>query len=627
MSEQAVTRTSSRDHARRPRGERILPWILIVIAAVAVYWSSLDGQFVLDDVATIVENPHLASGQSLAEAIRPPDQDPDAPRWRGPVVGVSLAVNHRFGGFDPRGYHVFNMLVHAMAALILFAILRRTLALPNVPPYLQRAASHVALACVLIWMVHPLLTDSVTYIIQRTTLIMSLCYLLTLYFVIRTADAANPTRWAVAAVITCVLGMLAKEAMVTAPVVVALYDRTYLSDSWRRIWRDRRYLYLGLGGSWFALLWLMHVSPHPGVIGLDLHIGPFDYLLNQAQIIVEYLRLAIWPDDLLLDYGPARHLDIADAALPGIGLLVLLGASLFGYRRYPRVAFLGLWFFAILAPTSSFVPIVGEVGAERRMYLPLIAIVVGVVLAAHAVLVRAVNRKQITQNAARTAGGIATVAVTMLLAATTVARNHLYHDVVAIWRDTCEHAPLNPRAHNGLGVALVHAGNPEAAIPAYQQAIALDQHYVDAHYNLARALSRTGRQNEAANQYELLTAMFPDHFRAHNNLGNIYLQIGRLDDAETAFREVLRIQPTSAFGANGLGLALLRGGHVDSAVTAFDSALQADPSYLQAALNLGISLEALDRSDEAISAYEHVLRYAPQHEVARAKLNELRRSD
>jgi Flp pilus assembly protein TadD len=456
---------------------------------------------------------------------------------------------------------------------------------------------------------------------------MSLCYLFTLLFVIRAADAEKPTRWVVAAVAACTLGMLAKEAMVTAPVVVALFDRTFLSENWRQLWRDRRWLYLGLGTSWLALLWLMLVSPHPNIVGFDLHIGPVDYLMNQALVITRYLRLAIWPDALLLDYGPARRLDVAEVALPGLCLTALLGASLFGYRRYPRVAFLGLWFFAILAPTSSFVPIVGEVGAERRMYLPLIAIVVGVVVFAHRVLDDAISRQKLTQKAANRVGSMAVIAVTVALAATTIARNQLYHDVVAIWRDTCEHAPLNPRAHNGLGFALSRAGDPNAAISAYREALALDDRYIDARYNLGHALSRIGKNTEAAEQYELVTSKYPDHYRAHNNLGNTYLQLGRADEAEIAFREVLRVQPASAFGANGLGLALLRQGRTDPAIVAFETALQSDPRYVHAALNLGATLEALDRSDEAVKAYEHVLRFAPQNDVARTRLAELRRNE
>jgi hypothetical protein len=278
---------------------------ILAAAVVFVYWSSLGGQFVLDDDASILENPHIRGDRSLLSTLAPPDQAPDAPRWRGPVIAFTLAVNHRLGGLDPVGYHVLNVALHLLAALVLFGVVRRTLSLKEIATELRSAATNLALSAALLWALHPLLTDAVTYVIQRTTVMTGLFLLSCLYCVLRGAASEKPNRWYVAAVVCCCAGMLSKESMVVAPVLVLIFDRVFVADSWTRVWRERARMHLALGATWAALAWLIVVSPHPGNIGLSLRVGPLDYLLTQTHVILQYLRLAVWPAGLVLDYGAA----------------------------------------------------------------------------------------------------------------------------------------------------------------------------------------------------------------------------------------------------------------------------------------------------------------------------------
>ncbi len=616
-----MTRTPTPTSGSATSGRTLLAVsVLLAVVVVAVYWSSLGGCFILDDEASILSNPHLQGEHSLVSALRPPLQAPGAPRWRGPVIGLTLAINHRLGGLDPWGYHLLNLLAHLLAALAVLGIVRRTLQLSGLRERYGDVALGLALTSALLWAVHPLLTDSVTYVIQRTTVIMGLFYLVTLYAVIRGAIAARPGPWYVAAVITCLLGMLTKEAMVTAPVLVVLYERIFLAGSWGKVWRSRGRLHLSLASTWIALGWLVAVSPHPGVIGFDLRMGPFGYLLTQTRVIMRYLQLAVWPDGLLLDYGPAEAVSAAQAAGPGLLLLVLLVLCLVGLRSRPRLAYLGLWFFLVLAPTSSVVPIVEEVGAERRMYLPLIGLVVLAVLGGHRLLDRASNRLSLSP---RTVRGVATVIVAALVVAlgtATGARNTQYYDVLGMWRDAAAGQPRNPRAFNGVGVALVRAGRTTEAIAQYERAIAVSSRYVEAHYNLGCALTREGRHAEAMAQFERTVALAPDNYRAQNNLGNTCLRLGRFAEAEIHFREVLRLDPNSAFGHNGRGMALVQLDRADEAVAAFEGALRANPRHARAAFNLGNALASLGRTDEAIDAYRRALSIDPRLEEAGERL-------
>lgn len=548
--------------------------IILAVAVVVVYWNSLPGAFILDDNASILENPQLRADQPLTEVLTPPDQDPEAPRWRGPVVGLSLALNHAQGGFEPRGYHIFNLVAHLLVTLALYGCIRTILG--------RDEGSGVALASALIWAVHPLLTDSVTYVIQRTTVLMGLFYMVGLLAVLRSDSARQPRAWHVLALVSCLLGMLSKESMVTAPVVYAIADRVFLAPSWRDVWKRRRFLYIGLAATWLALAWIMVVSPHTGNIGLDVSMGPVGYLLTQPEVIWHYLLLVVWPRELILDYGFAEPVAMAAALLPGLLLAALLAISALGFRRRPRLAFLGAWFFIALSPTSSVVPIVKEVGAERRMYLPLMALVVLAVIGGRWVL-----RRLVTADRVRTGWAVALVAVTAgALGAVTVGRNRDYHDPLVLWQETARQRPQNVRAHSGLGVALVREGRLEEAEAAYRRALEIDPAYPEAAYNLGRVLSRLERHAEALEAYLAALKLSPDNFKAHNNAGNTLLRLGRPAEAEARFRDVIRLDPAGPFGYNGLGLALWGQGQLEQAAEQFEAALVRRPGYERARQNL-----------------------------------------
>jgi len=555
--------------------------IILAVAVVVVYWNSLPGEFVLDDNASILENPQLRAHQPLTAVLTPPDQDPEAPRWRGPVVGLSLALNHAQGAFEPRGYHVFNLLAHLLVTLALYGCIRAALG--------RDEGSGVALASALLWAVHPLLTDSVTYVIQRTTVLMGLFYMVGLLAILRSDTARRPRTWHVVALVSCLLGMLSKESMVTAPVMYAIADRVFLAPSWREVWRRRRLLYIGLAATWLALAWIMVVSPHAGNIGLDVTMGPVGYLLTQPEVIWHYLLLVVWPRDLILDYGFAEPVAFGAALLPGLLLVGLLVITALGFRGRSRLAFLGAWFFITLSPTSSVVPIVKEVGAERRMYLPLMALVVLGVIGGRWLLRRLVRTDRV-----RTGWAVALVAVIAgALGAVTVDRNRDYHDPLALWQETVRQRPRNVRAHSGLGVALVREGRLEEAEVAYCRALEIDAAYPEAAYNLGRALSRLERHDEALEAYLAALELTPDNFKAHNNAGNTLLRLGRPAEAEVRFRDVIRLDPSGPFGHNGLGLALWAQGQLEQAAEQFEAALARRPSYDRARQNLARVREEL----------------------------------
>ena len=307
-----------------------------------------------------------------------------------PVLNLSFALNYAVSGCDVGGYHVTNLAIHLVAALLLFGIVRRTATkFSGLRPELTtaQAATSIALAVALLWAVHPLQTESVTYIVQRAESLMGLFYLLTLYCFLRGVGSGRAILWYAGSVLACLLGMATKEVMVSAPLVVILYDRTFLAGSFREAWRRRWGYYLALAATWLLLAWL--------VVGTGLLLQSYGvrtermqsftwwtYLATQPGVIVHYLRQVVWPSGLCLDYGWPPAATVGEVLFPAIPVVCLLGLTAWAVVKRPAWGFLGAWFFLILAPTSSFMPVQHAAAFEHRMYLPLAAVVSGVIVGA-----------------------------------------------------------------------------------------------------------------------------------------------------------------------------------------------------------------------------------------------------
>jgi len=605
--------------AARPR---FWPWYLGILAAgILAYANSFQGVFLFDDENAIGLNPHIRSLWPLTEAMKAPPQSTAAGR---PLVSLSLAVNYALGGLNPRGYHVFNLAVHLAAGLVLFGLIRRTLLCDRLRERYGPAAGSLAGIAALLWVVHPLQTESVTYVIQRTESMMGLFYLLTLYCAMRGWTAAKPVRWHVAGIIACALGMATKEVMVTAPLVVLLHDAVFGAGSIRSALKSRPLLYGGLAGTWAILASLMASGPRSDSVGFAHGVTAFQYALNQCKVILDYLRLTVWPHPLVLDYGHPRQMLLSDAAPYGVVLAVLLAATLVGLFRRPAFGFWGAWFFLILGPTSSIVPITTEVGAERRMYLPLAGVLAIVVLAMHAAMRRIVELRPAAARLRRPlAGGLVLVVVCASLALTRQ-RNTQFHNEETIWRATLETQPDNPRVLVNLGRTLAAKQEFVAAMDYYRQALQIDPDFALAHYNLGNALHRTRRYAEALEEYAATLRLWPDYFEAMNNTGVVLVDLGRYEDAISQYQRILaEVKDIRESGVHcNLAVALAKAGRAEEAIAHFRQSLQTDPADdVLARHNLaGLLLES-GRRDEAAAEFRVLLQTDPGDRKARAGLN------
>ncbi len=361
---------------------RAWPWaagVLLAVAVWAVYGPALSAPIVYDDHVTVLLNPSIRHLWPLVDGtgsapLSPPASNPTSGR---PLVNFTLALNYAIGGANPVGYRVFNILLHTLSAWLVWGIVRRTLRLEYFHGRFEHAAEPLALAVALVWALHPLQTEAIEYVTQRTELMVALFYLATLYAGLRYFAAAEPrprAAWCAAAVTASLLGMACKEVMVTVPIIVLLFERTFIAGTFRAALGRSWPLYAGLAASWLLLLALNAGNPRADSAGFHAGVPLLAYWYTQAKVLLLYLKLAVWPWPLVISYELPLN-DTLSAAWPWLlaaSVLVVATAVLLWRRR--AAGFVGACVLIILSPTLL-VPIVREVAAERRMYLPLAALV------------------------------------------------------------------------------------------------------------------------------------------------------------------------------------------------------------------------------------------------------------
>jgi protein O-mannosyl-transferase len=596
---------------------------MIALTAIWAYAPSFAGALVFDDLPSIAQNPNLRELWPLTRSMSAPAETTTSGR---PVASLTFALNHALAPPDVRdvftaggrgappavaararqnlwGYHAVNLAIHVMAAWVLFGVVRRT---ASTAP----SGFALALSVALIWAVHPLTTNAVTYVVQRVESLMSLFLLLTLYCAIRAHDSPRRAWWIAGSIAACALGMATKQSMVVAPILVVLWDWVFRARAESPWPRARTGLYLGLFSTWILLAALVIAEPRAHSVGFHLGWTWWSYLVTQSQVVLHYLRLAIWPAPLVFDYDWTAVTSFAGAWWSMLAVGVLVVATIVGVVRRSAVAFPGAWFFLILAPSSSVLPIVTEIAAEQRMYLPLAAVV------ALAVMLGARWSTHLPARARKGVSGLAVAAVVLALGASTRARNADYRSEVEIWRDTVAKRPGNVRARVAYGKALYLEGRSSEAAAALRAAIAIDDRDPMAHVNLGAALASMQRFDEAIPELERALTLDPRVEGGAANLGEAYAAMGKFDKAVNAFGVAVSQTPDSPFLLNRLGWILatspeaaLRDG--SRAVALAERAVQLtgrrDPISLD---TLAAALAETARFDDAIAAGEEARRLA-----------------
>lgn len=581
-----------------------LAFWLVTLTATLAYLPSLSGPFIFDDLASIPDNPTIRALWPLGPVLSPP-HDNGATVGGRPLLNFTFALNHAFSGTAVWSYHLANLAIHVAAGLVLFGLLRRALArVPAVATHADMSALFTAL----LWTLHPLQTESVSYIVQRAESLCGLLVLLAVHTFLRASDAARPLGWQIVSVAACYLGVATKEVAAVAPLLVLLVDRTLVAGSFAAALRARAGYYAALASSWLLLgVLIASTAGRGGTAGLDVGVTPWGYLWSQTLALTRYLGLTLWPFPLAIDHGGSLAFS---GALPAIAcalvVLSLAGATVWALVRSPQLGLVGAWFFVTLAPSSSVVPLLDTM-FEHRMYLALAAPVLLLVVALQRVL----------RAHARVALAVAMVAFTGVSAA----RNILYRSDVALWTDNTLRTPDNPRAHFQLAGALLARNRVADAIASYERAVALKPDYVEARHNLGSALLQSGRVMDAIVALEATLRLRP-LAGTHFLIAGAQAQLGRIDAALASYDAALVLRPAYVDALNNRGNLRLQKGDATAALADYETALRHDPTHVDARLNAAVALLALHRPAEALAHCEAAVRLRPNYGAAHWKFGD-----
>jgi tetratricopeptide (TPR) repeat protein len=574
----------------------------LALACLAAYGNSFQAAFQFDDAANIVRNPTLRwtelSLANLLAVVR------GSPNWR-PVANLSFALNHYLWGTRVEAYHAVNLLVHFANGLLVYALARAAYARlaerpePGGVPAAPRARDALALLAALLFALHPLQTQAVTFVVQRMTSLATLFYLSALGLALRGLRGPSRAGSLALALLCGLLALGSKQFAVTLPYAIWLTLVCFERERSRALARRAHWILaawtVALLGAWLLIFW----GPEWGYRKRDFDLG--ERLLTQLRVVSFYLSLIAWPAPgrLSVDhaFAPSRGLLDPPSTLASLILLAaLLGLALAAARRRQLAGFGLLWLFLHLAPESSILPL--EMAHEHRNYLPL----VGPCLAAPPLVSHALRRLR--------AGWWLSLAAALLplvaLGAATHVRNRAWRDGESLWSDALAKNPGSTRALHNLGVALADQGRHEEAIARFAQALRLDPGLSAAHRGIGASELRRGRPEAALPHLLEAVRLRPGDAQAQGILGEAQLALGRLDLASEALTRSLALVPDEVYYHQLAKVRSLQG-RPDEALHYYTRALEVSPGFPRALLERGALLAAQGRHAEASADFSALL--------------------
>jgi len=599
----------------RDRSER---WIaaLVAVVGLVVYLNSLAGGFVSDDRFLILEHPYTRDAALMPRIFT-------AGHYAGqggyrPLVTLSFALNHLVGGLEPAGYHLVNVLLHAINSALAFLLVLRL--------FDSRAVAGMAGA---LFAVHPIHAEAVAWISGRAELLGAAMFLAGWLMYLRATMEGRLRSWSFAASLAAFfLGLLCKEHVLVLPVALLLTEvlraRATGGARWisrGALWRCAAYIAVAL--AYFAFRHALYERPFmrvPSEIGhYDnplVSVGPLERACTAIRILCDYVRLLVWPRVLSADYsfdqiriarGPGDPTVIAASLV----LLALLLYGGFSFWRRGRAWFAIAFFFLSVVPISNLLVLIGVIQAERLLYLPSL----GFCMFAGLLWARAWDGGA-ARRMRRGAVAVVGAAALLGLAARTLARNADWRDEATLWKATAKAAQRSVKAQINHGNHLLKEGRTDDAIAAFRKALSIDAGSEEAILNLGAALARKGAVIEAVTLYRGSAVAHPNCASLHLNLGVLEAGLGDLAGAEASFRSAVALAPTNALARFNLALALSRRGLLDEAVREYRAAVEADPGYPEAWNGLGAVFIKKGGLREAEEMVRRALSLRPDYEDA-----------
>ena len=597
----------------------------ITLLTVVFYHPSLVYPFQFDDLANITKKFDI-------RVFDPFKQIMCNSRWLGEWLNK---LNYQIGGFDPWYYRVCNVTIHIITGLLVFAFIYTICKKSAEDSFLQKRATWIAQMTMVLFLLHPVQTQTVSYVIQaRLEGLATLCVMLIANVFLAAYSVRSMIARGILLALALLIGFIScgtKEIVIVAPFLILAVDWFFLAKmEWssfkKRIWFHALFsavilcslLYYLKPKFFFDVLGLKVMMPNNrGNIltndAMDM-IKPFHYLISEFKVILHYLWIFISPFGMSVEYDwkLSSSFFSPDSFLPFLFLISIGGMiiHLMREKKLPAVSFGLLWFFIAIAPRSTLIPS-PELICDYKTYLAsvgwLFLLSVGIVWLVDKALQKISEEKNIFLeiNASQTVF-ISFCALT--LGWSSMDRNLVWKSSIAFWQDVVEKAPMKARAHNNLGVALSEDGRFDEAIPCYLQAIKLDRVYSDPWSNVAVAYSVKNDDDKAISALQEAIRIFPNYAEAYNNLGTLYIKKKEFEPAEKMLRYAISLRGYYGKAWFNLGRMCLEQNRPEEAWTYFDNATKGDLDTGEGYHVLGQISMQIKKYKEAATAFEKAVK-------------------
>lgn len=603
--------------------------VLISFIIAGLYLNSLNNSFHFDDSYQIIDNPYIKNLGDISLFLQGIKAHST---WHRMLPTLSFAINYHFNKLNPLGYHLVNLMLHLLSGILVYFISRVLLTLAlrktettsqgNIGPE-NREIDLLSLFTAVIFVSHPIQVNTVTYIVQRNEGLAGLFYLLSFFLFLKGSFAAGRQRvlFFSGSGVSFLCSSLSKEIGLTLPVILILFDTLFICRGRKDLLRRMKfYLPLLFFLSAYLLFFLDGGLLRMFMKGSEgWRWTPWENLLTQANVIIQYFKLLLLPLPQWLnvdhDFWVSRTLFEYPTVLSVSIILFLLTLAAILIRKNKLISFSIFFFFIVLAPTSSLIPI-WDVMVEYRLYLPIFAFALVLALMLH-YLYRLSAHYGSKKLAQAVVVGIS-VFVLGFYSVVTIERNKVFKDELTLWTDAAKKSTNKERikanlitAYNNLGVYYRRAGAYDKAIEILKTAIPIVGDNPLIYNNLGVAYIGKKDFDQAIAQFKQAIFYRPDYAKAHENLGKALAMNDLMDDAFQEIREAIRIDPAVPDYHFDLGGLYERRGLTDEAVKEYKEAVRLDSKFFEGHYRLGI-LYRKKNPLEAISEFEEAVKINPE---------------